>query len=116
MYFTGGPVAGELSRPFRTLYRTIGSSFPNRYVFPVCWSGGGGAIGWPLNVVVFAGTSPRLLPPVLRRRAAAAGMADCAGDLYTGPVPTHDVPELRDRTAPADGLFRPGAAERRHRV
>lgn len=114
--FTGSPLTGTGSRPFRTLYRTLGAAFPTRYVFPVLWSRAGGATVWPNNILVFAGNVPRLSARELRARAAAAGLEECASDLYTGQVPTHDVPELRDRDAPPGGLWRldgdPGAGGR----
>lgn len=108
-----GALNGPHSRLFRSVYKTFQASFPQVYVFPVGGASAfeGGALG---NLIVVGSPSMARLSRdafVERARALEASgavkgeVARHAAALYTGTVPTDDVPVLTDDYAPVDSLL-----------
>jgi spermidine synthase len=106
-----GNVEGGNSKLFRSFYKTVGSVWPDTYVFPV----GIAKENNPTmirNIILLAsdGAVPDsiLLDRIERRvdgRVSVRGFADFGADLYMQRIPIADVPELTDRFAPVDSLI-----------
>ncbi len=108
-----GALNGPRSRLLRSVYKTFQASFPQVYVFPV---GGapafdGGALG---NIIVVGSQSmARMSRDAFAERARAlessgavkAPVGRHAATLFTGTIPTDDIPVLTDDYAPVDSLL-----------
>lgn len=107
-----GALDGPRSGFFRAVYKTLRQVFPAVYVFPVDWARYGGEASLR-NIIVVADQRPPLSAQTVRAAAArarsAAGVTlprfeEAAGDLYTRPLRTDDVPVLTDDFAPVELL------------
>jgi spermidine synthase len=102
-----GALTGDLSKPFRSLYRTLSNVWKQVWVFAV----DEGVLTEGANLILLA-TDADVTTEALRSRIAdrVGGMVkvpafDLFGeDLYTGPVRTGDVPLIVD--PPAGGMRR----------
>jgi len=104
-------VEGERSKLFRSMYRTAGSVWDSRWVFPI----GIAQDGQPQanrNIIVLAtnGLTDRdeLLGRIANRvggQVTISGFERFGDDLYESPVVTTDVPTLTDAHAPTDSLI-----------
>lgn len=108
-----GALNGPRSRLFRSVYKTFQASFPQVYVFPVGGASAfeGGGLG---NILVVGSQSMvRLSRDAFVERARALEAAGTvkesvgrhATTLFTGVIPTDDVPVLTDDYAPVDSLL-----------
>lgn len=107
-----GALRGPQSRLFRAIYKTFRSAFPHVYVFPV-----NGELPQALQNIILVGTAGRRLSRAeivaLAASAQKTGKVRIdtllrdAGDLFEGPIDTHDVPLLTDDYAPTDILISP---------
>lgn len=107
-----GALRGPRSRLFRAIYKTFRSAFPHIYVFPV-----NGELPQALQNIILVGTAGARLSRAeivsLATSAQKTGkvridtLARDAGDLFEGPIDTHDVPLLTDDYAPTDILISP---------
>ena len=108
-----GALDGPRSRFFRAVYKTLREVFPAVYVFPVDWGRYAGEQSLRNIIVVGTQTEPALSDEGVRaaaaRARATAGVTllrfdEAAGDLYTSPIRTEDVPMLTDDFAPVELL------------
>jgi spermidine synthase len=99
---------GEMSAITRALYKTIATAFSQQYLFDtetslntvfVAWNGGGPR----LTKEQFVERAQRL---VEKGVVKLPNFVHRAGQLYTGPIDTSDVPLLTDDYAPVDTLMR----------
>jgi spermidine synthase len=101
-------VVGDTSDIFRAQYRTIGTSFPNVYVFPTIDS-----TGTVQNIMVLATKSFEQTNPLdLRTKTSSSPeeipeLLSMAGRFYGGVIPVSDVPVLTDDYAPVEKLLNP---------
>jgi spermidine synthase len=108
-----GALDGPSSRLFRAIYKTIRQVYRTVYVFPVDF-GQYGSVQALRNIIVVATDAPPLSAHEIQRRAQALvdrrvvtvdRFSAAAGDLYTAPIRTDDVPVLTDDFAPIDALI-----------
>ncbi|MGH2398423.1 MAG: fused MFS/spermidine synthase, partial [bacterium] len=111
-----GALDGPRSGFFRAVYKTFREVFPSVYVFPAEW-GRFSSKEAQRNIIVVA--APDRVPlSAASVQAAARGarrvpgviieqFEEAAGDLYTEPIRTDDVPVLTDDFAPVDILVQP---------
>ncbi len=97
-----GSTTGDRSKPFRALYRTLGSVFRHVWVFPVGLSEGGGA-GEHREIIVLATdaalTTDELLTRIANRvdgRVTVDGFDSLGAELLTGGIRAGDVGVLLD--------------------
>ena len=106
-----GAVDGTRSRLFRSMYRTTGEVWSNRWVFPIGLANDG-MLQANRNIIVLA-TNGRADRDELATRIASRvggtvtikGFARFGEDLYDEPIPAFDVPVLTDDHAPTDSLI-----------
>lgn len=106
-----GAVDGTQSRLFRSMYRTAGEVWSNRWVFPIGLANDG-MLQANRNIIVLA-TNGRADSDELKTRIAnrVGGTVTIKGfdrfgeDLYSDPIPASDVPILTDDHAPTDSLI-----------
>lgn len=108
-----GALSGPRSALFRAMYKTFREVFATVYVFPVDWRRYGGPESLR-NIIVIGTDRPALsMQTILAAAERAAQMPgvtlprflDAAGDLYSEPIPTSDVPLLTDDYAPVELLI-----------
>lgn len=106
-----GSVAGERSRLFRSMYKTAGGVWSERWVFPI-GIGTDGVAERNRNIIMLAtnaGPSEKLLLDRIANRVddrvTIDGFDEFGRDLYTEPITVDDVPELTDSHAPTDSLI-----------
>ncbi len=106
-----GSVEGSKSELFRSMYKTAASVLDHVWAFPV-GIGEDGDLSRYRNVVVLATdarvTEDEILARIANRvggRVSIDGFEEFGADLYTGPLPTDDVPLLTDSYAPVDTLI-----------
>lgn len=104
-------VEGDNSRLFRSMYRTAGRVWRQRWVFPI-GIGSDRARQANRNIIVLATngrtTRETLLARIKNRVGGAVtvnGFEQFGADLYDAPVVTKDVPTLTDAHAPTDSLI-----------
>ncbi|MCZ6724926.1 MAG: fused MFS/spermidine synthase [Thaumarchaeota archaeon] len=101
-------VVGDTSDIFRAQYKTIGTSFPNVYVFPTIDS-----TGTVQNIMVLATKSFEQTNPLdLRPKTSSSTeeipeLLSMAGRFYREDIPVGDVPVLTDDYAPVEKLLNP---------
>ena len=101
-------VVGDTSDIFRAQYKTIGTSFPNVYVFPTIDS-----TGTVQNIMVLATKSFEQTKPLdLRPKTSSSTeeipeLLSMAGRFYREDIPVGDVPVLTDDYAPVEKLLNP---------
>ncbi|MCZ6724832.1 MAG: hypothetical protein O6846_01215, partial [Thaumarchaeota archaeon] len=92
----------------RAQYRTIGTSFPNVYVYPTIDS-----TGTVQNIMVLATKSFEQTNPLEIREKTNSLIREMpellpmAGRIYGGDIPVSDVPVLTDDYAPVEKLLNP---------
>lgn len=111
-----GALDGPRSGFFRAVYKTLREVFPAVYVFPTDW-GRFHSEEALRNIIVIAAPHRVPLSPASIQAAARAArrmpgvtierFEEAAGDLYTGPIRTDDVPVLTDDFAPVELLVQP---------
>ncbi len=101
-YNMHGSVVGDRSKPFRSLHRTLATTFRTVWTFPVGLSAGG-AVGAHREIVLLATNAPldteELLSRIASRmdeRVSVMGFDRVGADLYRDPVRTGDVAVLSD--------------------
>ncbi len=104
---------GPRSKLFRSVYKTLGETFAEVYVFPARWFGTEVPTGVTNVILVATDAGPRLTPEEIARRAGILGtkllspteLREKALHLLEEPVPVSDVPVLTDDFAPVDQLI-----------
>jgi spermidine synthase len=105
-------VEGDGSKLFRSLYRTTGELWRDRYAFPIGLASqkNPSATRNVILLVSDGGVQPvelsRRITSRLDGKLKVPGLSGFAADLYARPVPTDDVPTLSDQYAPTDALIR----------
>ncbi len=101
-YNMHGSVAGDRSKPFRVLHRTLANTFRHVWVFAVGLSAGG-PVGVHREIIVLGTDAPVSADDLLARiasrlggRVSVAGFDRIGADLYRDPVRTGDVAVLSD--------------------
>lgn len=109
-----GALDGPRSGFFRAVYKTFRQVFPAVYVFPTDWSRYGSADVLRNIIIIGAGHPAALSRPAVLAAAAQARLRagvtierflEAAGDVYTAPIRTGDVPALTDDYAPVELLI-----------
>jgi hypothetical protein len=110
-YNTIGSVAGERSKLFRSMHRTVGNVFSSVWSFPIGW-GSDHDDEANRNIIVLATDSgaseAELRERIANRVEGRVTVTDFPAfedDLYTEPVNSADVPLLTDSHAPTDSLI-----------
>lgn len=106
-----GAVDGTQSRLFRSMYRTAGEVWSNRWVFPIGLADDG-MLQANRNIIVLATNgragSDELMTRIRNRVGGTVtikGFDRFGEDLYSEPIPASDVPVLTDDHAPTDSLI-----------
>lgn len=107
-----GSISGANSAFFRSFYRTVGETLPDRYVFGVEWAQRPDPTA-QRNLILFARSGTSIGADTVRSeiqrltpKATVTRFAEFAGELYTADIPVADVPTLSDDHAPVDNLIR----------
>ena len=107
-----GSVAGERSRLFRGMHRTVSATWDHQWVFPI-GIGENGLAELNRNIIVLASDTGVSQDELARRiksnvdgRVRLEGFAKFGADLYTPFIPVDDVPLLTDAYAPVDSLIK----------
>lgn len=106
-----GALEGHNSRFFRSVYGTVGTSFPTRYVFPVGWKNDPNPKSMR-NIILIAADGPPLTPAAVVSQARALGerlslpqLAAFAEALFSGKIEASGTMILTDDHAPVDNLL-----------
>lgn len=107
-----GSISGEQSRLFRSMYKTVGTTWANRWVFPI-GIGDTALTNMNRNIILLASDSGVATDELARRiksnvdgRVKLEEFPSFGKDFYTAPIPTTDVPLLTDAYAPVDSLIK----------